>query len=78
MDIDHSLFKEKYLKSIEGSTKKVPFKEEATSVASVVHKIILADKPKPRYYITKATYLLGYCKRILSTSLLDKILIKIC
>lgn len=77
VDIEHSVFKENYLNSLKGTQKKVPFNEEATSVASVVHKIILADKPKPRYYITKATYLLGYCKRILSTSLLDKILIKI-
>jgi short-subunit dehydrogenase len=77
VDIEHSVFKEKYLSSLKGTQKKVPFNEGATSVASVVHKIILADKPKPRYYITKATYLLGYCKRILSTSLLDKILIKI-
>ncbi len=77
VDIEHSVFKEKYLSSLKGTQKKVPFNEGASSVASVVHKIILADKPKPRYYITKATYLLGYCKRILSTSLLDKILIKI-
>ncbi len=78
VDIEHSIFKEKYHKSIEeGVQKIVPFKEEASSVASVVHKIILADKPKPRYYITKATYLLGYLKRLLSTMLLDKILIKI-
>ncbi len=77
VDIEHSVFQEKYLSNLKGTQKKVPFNEEATSVASVVHKIILADKPKPRYYITKATYLLGYCKRILSTSLLDKILIKI-
>ena len=77
IDIDNSVHKKHYQKSIKGSGKKVPFNEEADAVASVVHKIILADTPKPRYYITKATYLLGYCKRILSTSLLDKILIKI-
>lgn len=77
VDIEHSVFKEEYLSSLKGTQKKVPFNEGASSVASVVHKIILADKPKPRYYITKATYLLGYCKRILSTTLLDKILIKI-
>ncbi len=78
VDIEHSVFKDKYLSSIqEGTQKKVPFKEDATSVASVVHKIILANKPKPRYYITKATYLLGYFKRVLSTSLLDKLLMKI-
>ncbi|WP_309500264.1 SDR family NAD(P)-dependent oxidoreductase [Sulfurovum sp.] len=78
IDIEHSVFKEKYLGSIqEGTQKKVPFKEDATSVASVVHKIILVDKPKPRYYITKATYLLGFLKRLLSTTFLDKILFRI-
>jgi len=77
VDIEHSVFKEKYHTNLEGKHKKVPFNEEATSVAAVVHKIILAQKPKPRYYITKATYLLGYLKRILGTTLLDKILLKI-
>ena len=77
VDIEHSLFKEQYLKSMEGIAKKVPFKEEAISVAQIVHTIILTERPKPRYYITKATYLLGYIKRAVSTSLLDKILLKI-
>ena len=77
VDIEHSLFKEKYLKSMEGISKKVPFKKDADAVASVVHKIILAKRPKPRYYITKATYLLSYFKRFLGTSLLDKILTKV-
>ncbi|WP_415405797.1 SDR family NAD(P)-dependent oxidoreductase [Sulfurovum sp. CS9] len=77
VDIEHSLFKEQYLESMEGIAKKVPFKEEAISVAQIVHTIILKERPKPRYYITKATYLLGYIKRVVSTSLLDKILLKI-
>ena len=77
VDIEHSVFKEQYQISLEGKHKKVPFNEEATSVAEVVHKIILAKKPKPRYYITKATYLLGYFKRMLSSTLLDKLLIKL-
>jgi len=77
IDIEHSFFKARYLNNLKGAHKKVPFNEEAISVASVVHKIILADRPKPRYYITKATYLLGYIKRIISTSLLDRLLLKI-
>lgn len=77
VDIEDSVFKDKYQENVEGNHKKVPFNEEATAVASVVHKIILSNRPKPRYYITKATYLLGYLKRVLSTRLLDKILIKI-
>jgi len=77
VDIEHSIFKAKYEKSLNADKSKVPFNEEAVSVARVVHKIILAKKPKPRYYITKATYLLGYLKRMVSTSILDKILLKI-
>jgi short-subunit dehydrogenase len=77
IDIQNSRFKEIYQKSLNGKVKKVPFNEEALSVAKIVHKIIVSKKPKPRYYITKATYILGFLKRILSTTLLDKILIKI-
>ena len=77
VDIENSVFKNYYKKSLEGTHKKVPFNEDADAVASIVHKIILIDKPKPRYYITKATYLLGYIKRVLSTSILDKILLRI-
>ncbi|OQX75987.1 MAG: short-chain dehydrogenase [Epsilonproteobacteria bacterium 4484_65] len=77
VDIEHSIFKAKYEKSLNADKSKVPFNEEAVSVARIVHKIILVEKPKPRYYITKATYLLGTIKRVVSTSLLDKILLKI-
>ena len=77
IDIENSVFKEQYYKNLSADKSTVPFNEEADSVAKVVHQIILSPKPKPRYYITKATYLLGYLKRLLSTSLLDKILVKI-
>jgi len=77
VDTKHSVFAERYKQSLEGTQKRVPFNETAGSVAIVVHRIMLSKKPKPRYYITKATYLLGYLKRMLSTSLLDKILIRL-
>ncbi len=77
VDIENSIFSKKYKESIKGTQKSVPFNEEADSVAKVVHKIIMTKKPKPRYYITKATYILGYLKRVLSSSFLDKILFKI-
>ncbi|MEA3455925.1 MAG: SDR family NAD(P)-dependent oxidoreductase [Campylobacterota bacterium] len=77
VDIEHSLFRQQYHEKLEGAEKKVPFSEESISVAKVVHRIILAEKPKPRYYITKATCLLGALKRLLSTGFLDKLLIKI-
>ncbi len=77
VDIENSHFKQKYEESLTADKSKVPFNEPATSIAKVVHKVILAKKPKPRYYITKATYILGYLKRLLSTSLFDRILLKL-
>ena len=77
IDIENSRFKNSYQKSLTAKKSAVPFNLESIAVAKVVEKIILTKKIKPRYYITKATYLLGYLKRILSTSLLDKILDKI-
>jgi short-subunit dehydrogenase len=77
VDITNSQHTDTYKRSIKGTHRKVPFNEEAISVAKVVYTILIAKKPKPRYYITKATYILGYVKRVLSTTLLDKILLKI-
>jgi len=77
VDIEHSRHKEKYQQSLKAKKSKVPFNEEADSVAKIIYKIILTDSPKPRYYITKATYMLGYFKRIFSTSYLDNTLNKI-
>ena len=77
VEIKTSVFKDKYQASLSADKSKVPFNEEPISVAKVVEKIITSKRPKPRYYITKATYIIGYLKRILSTSKLDKILLKI-
>jgi short-subunit dehydrogenase len=77
INIDNSRFKDDYMKSLNSKKSTVPFNLEAIEVAKVVEKIIQSNNVKPRYYITKATYLLGYLKRVLSTSLLDKILIKL-
>ncbi|CAA6822634.1 MAG: Putative NAD(P)-dependent oxidoreductase EC-YbbO [uncultured Sulfurovum sp.] len=77
IDIENSDYKENYIKSLHAKKSNVPFNLEADAVAQVVYSIIAAKKPKPRYYITKATYILGYLKRVLSTTLLDKILFKI-
>ncbi len=77
IDCKHSRFKDTYEKSLQAKKSDVPFTLKADAVANTVLKIINSNNPKPRYYITKATYLLGYLKRLLSTSMLDKILEKI-
>ena len=77
IDIENSRFKEAYNKSMSADKSTVPFNLEAIEVAKIVEKIIKAKKVQPRYYITKATYILGFAKRILSSSKLDFILNKL-
>ncbi len=77
LETESSVFADKYRASKDGTAKRVPFGEGPESVARVVYEIISASTPKPRYYITKATYLLGFAKRLFGTSFLDKILLKV-
>ena len=81
VDIDSSHFTDIYKKELktrlENKEDNTPFNLPASSVANVVIKIMESKKPKPRYYVTTATHLLGFFKRVLSTSLLDKLLNRI-
>ena len=74
IDIDASRWRSFYRKALRGESRKVPFNLPPESVASVVHRIILSERPRPRYYITKATWLLATAKRLLSTRILDQVL----
>ena len=79
--IEGSFWEETYKKELkirlETNEDKALFNLPASSVADVVLKIMETKKPKPRYYVTYATYILGFAKRVLSTTLLDKLLNKI-
>lgn len=81
IDIENSFFTPVYKKELkerlENDKDTTPFNLPASSVANVVLKIMNSKKPKPRYYVTGATHILGFAKRILSTSLLDKLLNRI-
>ena len=81
VDMDNSSYKKTYKTQLKGRLENekdnTPFNLPASSVADIILKIMNTNNPKPRYYVTKATYILGFFKRILSTSLLDKILKKI-
>lgn len=55
----------------------VPFTLPPEAVLKRVIHALESKKPKPRYYVTFPTYLFGYLKRILSTSLMDKLLNKV-
>ncbi len=81
IDIENSSFNEVYKneikKRLESTEDTTAFNISAEEAALTILKIVESKKPKPRYYITKATYILGFAKRILSTSLLDKLLSRI-
>jgi NAD(P)-dependent dehydrogenase (short-subunit alcohol dehydrogenase family) len=54
-----------------------PFTLPPEAVLKRVIHALESKRPKPRYYVTFPTYLFGYLKRLLSTSSLDRLLIKV-
>ena len=75
-----TVFRDEYNKDLLGhETKKEkdPFTRSSKVVIKNIKHALESKKPKARYYNTEATYLLGTLKRLLSASLLDKILMKI-
>ncbi|WP_205126613.1 SDR family oxidoreductase [Nitrincola tibetensis] len=51
-----------------------PFTLTPEAVYQVLIHALESERPRPRYYVTKATYLLGYLKRILPTRWMDTVL----
>jgi short-subunit dehydrogenase len=77
IDIDSSVHKDNYhkqLSRLEGQSQ--PFTLGPDAVYQRVIRAIEAKQAKPRYYVTFPTYLFGYLKRFLSSTLLDKLLVK--
>jgi len=78
IDANNSFHKDDYNKQLgerlNSTEATVPFTLEPIAVSNVVLKIINSSRPRPRYYITKATHILGFLKRILPTRWLDLIL----
>ena len=77
INLDTSIHKSEYKKIKLNLHKKIPFNKEAISVAKTVEKILNSKKPKPRYAITKFTYIAIILKRVCSTKFLDYIFKKI-
>ena len=59
------------------SVEKAPFELKAEAVVEKLARALDAKRPKPRYYVTTATYIVGFAKRFLSTGLFDRLLRKI-
>ena len=76
VDYKNSVYKDEYQKMVKRfeRTGKDFFELEELAVSKKVLKILNSKKPKARYYVTFPTYLFGFLKRILSTSLMDKVL----
>lgn len=75
-----TVFEEEYKKELlpyEGKKEKDPFTRDSDVVITNIIKALESKKPRPRYYNTSATHLLGGLKRILPTALLDKILLRV-
>lgn len=79
VDTSESYFKKQYEDELLTVSEKDndPFTKDSLVVIKNLLHALESKKPNPRYYNTFATHLLGGLKRVLSTSLLEKILVKI-
>jgi NAD(P)-dependent dehydrogenase (short-subunit alcohol dehydrogenase family) len=53
-----------------------PFQLPASAVTRKLVHALESKRPRPRYYVTTPTYVMGFAKRIASTRLMDKLLAK--
>lgn len=77
IDSENSRFHKDYEATIARLEKEgpaVPFTLGPEAVTNKVLTALISTNPKPRYYVTFPTYLFAYLKRILSTSMLDRLL----
>ena len=79
IEIESSRFKNEYKSELLSAEKKEkdPFTKNSDVVIANILDALTSKKPKPRYYNTLATHILGFLKRVLSTKMLDAILLKI-
>ena len=76
IDIEHSAHRQAYQAQLARLQKPGPAAPFTLPASAVVDKLLHAlesSRPKPRYYVTFPTYLLGYLKRALSTRMLDRV-----
>jgi NAD(P)-dependent dehydrogenase (short-subunit alcohol dehydrogenase family) len=77
IDMDNSVHRERYRRVLERLTKEgpaVPFTLPPEAVLKKVVHALESQNPRARYYVTFPTYLFGYLKRMLPTSLMDGLL----
>ena len=77
IDHENSARADEYTKLIDGhlnSTGPTRFELPAEAVTKKLIHALESPRPKPRYYVTVPTYIVGFLKRILSTRALDRFL----
>ena len=79
IDAEHSVHRAAYMRMINRLTKEGTTTRFTLPPEAVLEKVIHAlesRKPRPRYYVTTPTHIFGNLKRLLSSRMLDSILIK--
>lgn len=79
INVDNSRHIKNYHKTLERLGKSSPsnkFTLTSEAVLRPLLHIIGSDKPKARYFVTQPTYIFGFLRRILPSSLLDRLLNK--
>lgn len=80
IDMQNSRHQGKYESAITRLSKEGPTQRFTLGPDAVYKRLkhaLESKRPKPRYYVTFPTYLMGYLKRLLSTRALDKVLGKV-
>lgn len=80
INTESSAHQENYLamqKRLETKGHATSFSLPAEAVLDKVIHALESKKPKPRYYVTTPTYIFGYLKRILSSRMVDRMMLKV-
>jgi NAD(P)-dependent dehydrogenase (short-subunit alcohol dehydrogenase family) len=80
VDFSRSRHKKLYEGALARLSKEGPAAPFTLPPSAVVDKLLLAlekPNPKPRYYVTFPTYLMGFLRRLLPTRLLDRVIARL-
>ena len=80
VDMESSPHSHRYAGTIKRLAKEGHTDAFTLSPEAVLERLIWClekENPKPHYYVTKPTYLMGYLKRLLPTTLMDKFILKV-
>jgi len=80
VNMEDSVHRDRYKKTLQRLAKKGNVDPYTLGPDAVLKKVIHAlesNKPKPHYYVTLPTYVMGTLKRLLPARLMDKFILKV-